>query len=249
MTIGIMGAMPEEVDIIRELMTDISQQEHGSRIYYSGKINQHDVVLVFSRWGKVAAAATVASLIHQFKIEQLIFTGVAGAVAPHLNIGDIVISQQLFQHDMNATPLFKRHEIPLTGITYFNTDKQLTVKAKVACENLLKNTKDHFPPETLLKFGISKPQYALGIIGSGDQFISSLEQSENILIEKPETLAVEMEGAAVAQVCYDHNIPFIVIRTISDQANHKAHLDFPAFVNEIAKYYSKTIIQDMLKSL
>ncbi|PIQ44082.1 MAG: 5'-methylthioadenosine/S-adenosylhomocysteine nucleosidase [Gammaproteobacteria bacterium CG11_big_fil_rev_8_21_14_0_20_46_22] len=245
MTIGIMGAMPEEVDIIREQMTDIEETEHGSRKYYKGKINDTDVVLVFSRWGKVAASATATSLITEFKVDQLIFTGVAGAASPDLNIGDIVISSEAYQHDMDPRPLFPKHEVPLTGITFFKADDALIKKATAAAEDLLARPEAKIPTAALEKFSIRAPRCHLGVIASGDQFIADTERTEAILREQPKTLAVEMEGAAVAQVCHDYNIPFVVIRTISDRADHEAHVDFPAFIADIARHYSENVVRHM----
>ena len=131
MILGIMGAMPEEVDIIRNQMMGVSKAQHGSRTYYIGKINGIDVVLAFSRWGKVAASITATSLITKFRIDQLIFTGVAGATAPDLNIGDIVVSGELYQHDLDPRPLFPKHEVPLTGITFFKGSSGKIVERRV----------------------------------------------------------------------------------------------------------------------
>lgn len=247
MKIGIMGAMPEEVDIIREQMKDISEVEHGGRKYYLGKLNNTDVVLVFSRWGKVASATTATSLITEFKINQLIFTGVAGAVSPNLKIGDIVIGEQFYQHDMDARPLFEKHVIPLTGMTFFKADAALIKRAESACNNLLKSPIEHIGVGggALKEFGITKPKCVVGSIASGDQFIADSKKTEAILYDQPKTAAVEMEGAAVAQVCHDYKIPFVVIRTISDVANHSAHIDFPKFIDQIAKHYSENIIKNM----
>lgn len=246
MIIGIMGAMPEEISSIRRHMSGISEIEHGSRIYYSGKINGIDVVLVFSRWGKVAAAATVTSLITEFKINQIIFTGVAGATSKELNIGDIIISDKLYQHDMDPRPFFPKHEIPLTGITLFHADKTLVRAATLACQELLSTIGETVGAEKLGKFNITSPKYRIGVIASGDKFVHEEKETETILAEKPETTAVEMEGAAVAQVCHDYSIPFVIIRTISDRADHEAHIDFPKFVEEIASHYSENIIRHML---
>ncbi len=245
MRIGIMGAMPEEVDILRQQMTDISEVEHGGRKYYLGKLNKTEVVLVFSRWGKVAAAATVTSLITEFRINQLIFTGVAGAVAPDLKIGDIVIGEQYYQHDMDARPLFEKHVVPLTGMTFFKADTVLIKKAEAACKTLLESPVEHIGDGALKEFGINQPKYVIGTIASGDQFIADTKKTQAILSDHPKTAAVEMEGAAVAQVCHDYKIPFVIIRTISDVADHAAHIDFPKFINKIAKHYSENIIRDM----
>ena len=248
MKIGIMGAMTEEVDLIlKKLMTDVSTLKYGSRTYHCGKIDKHEVILVFSRYGKVAAATAATTLITKFKIDQLIFTGVAGAVSKDLNVGDIVISDKLYQHDMNAYPLFPEHEIPLTGITFFSADSALIKKAKLSATKVLSKTKDKASIETFEKLGISFPnKCVVGTIASGDKFISSVDQTKDIINKKPKTVAVEMEGAAVAQTCYDHKVPFVVIRAISDRADHKAHIDFQAFIEKIASHYSKNIVQNML---
>lgn len=245
MKTGIMGAMPEEVDILREQMTDISEVNHGGRKYYLGKLNHIDVVLVFSRWGKVAAAATATSLITEFKINQLIFTGVAGAVFPDLKIGDIVIGAQFYQHDMDARPLFEKYVIPLTGMIFFQADTALIKKAEIACTHFLKSLTESIADSSLKEFGITQPKCIIGSIASGDQFITDPKKTAAILSSQPQTTAVEMEGAAVAQVCHDYSIPFVVIRTISDLANHSAPLDFPKFINQIAKHYSENIIRNI----
>ena len=243
MKIGIMGAMPQEVDIIREQMTNISEVEHGNRRYYCGEINNINVVLVFSRCGKVAASTTATSLITEFKVDQIIFTGVAGAVSPDLNIGDIVISDELYQHDIDARPLFPRYEIPLMGVAYFKANAVLIKKAEEACQRLFDHPEEAISSTILKSFGIHSPKHVVGTITCGDQFITSQIQTEALRLNQPKTLAVEMEGAAVAQVCYDYNIPFVIIRTISDRADHEAHIDFPRFIDDIAKHYAEHVIR------
>src|ERR1700754_2022194 len=111
--IGIMGAMPEEIDSITELLSEKRELSTGRRTYTIGKLNGIMTVVVFSRWGKVAAAITVSTLIQKFKVTEIIFTGVAGAIAPQLRIGDIVLGKRLIQHDMDARPIMKQFEIPL----------------------------------------------------------------------------------------------------------------------------------------
>src|SRR3990167_9585013 len=252
MKIGIMGAMPQEVDSILSHMTDVNSIERGSRTYHVGKINSHDVVLVFSRWGKVASATTATSLITEFKIDQLIFTGVAGASIPDLNIGDVVISSQLYQHDMDARPLMPRHEIPLTGITFFRADAALMRRAQSATRGLLATLSQKISAEELETFNITAPKCVFGTIATCDQFIGDVARTGALLAERPEieetTEAVEMEGAAVAQVCADHNVPFVVIRTISDKADHQSVIDFPGFVEKIARHYSEHIVTGMLSA-
>ncbi|CAN1559742.1 5'-methylthioadenosine/S-adenosylhomocysteine nucleosidase [Flavobacteriaceae bacterium] len=115
--IGILGAMPEEISGVVTLLKNKEKVVKGMRTYYIGTINEIDVVVVFSRWGKVASATTVTHLIVEFGITQLIFTGVAGGISPEVSIGDIVVASSLVQHDLDARPIMKRFEIPLLGET------------------------------------------------------------------------------------------------------------------------------------
>lgn len=240
-----MGAMTEEVDSICAHMTDLKSVTLGKREYHCGKIDQHEIVLVFSRWGKVAAASTVTSLINLFQIEALIFTGVAGAVSSELNIGDIVVSEKLYQHDVNAEPLMPKHEIPLTGITYFNAHSILASHAFSAATRSLATEAIAL---ALKEFSPNPAKCVQGTIATGDQFISDPKKAQEILDDKPETMAIEMEGAAVAQVCEDYELPYVVIRTISDTADHRSTIDFPRFIKEVAGLYSKHIVLDILSS-
>ena len=245
-TIGIMGAMPEEIAGVLELMTDVTEHNIGMRTYHKGKINNTNVVLVFSRWGKVAAASTVTTLINLFNINQLIFTGVAGAMSDKLNIGDIVIGKRFFQHDMDARPFIQQFEIPMLGLGHFEADTNLITDAHekingaIECKLLYD---DEHPTYT----SILKNQKAhVGDIASGDQFISNETTRENLIKHFPDLLCVEMEGAAVTQVCYEFNIPFIIIRVISDGANSNAPIDFADFVAHVASKISKNVIKILI---
>lgn len=244
--IGIMGAMEEEISSLKSMMENPIVKIRGKREYVSGMLFGKNVVLVFSRWGKVASASTVTTLIVEYNVGCVIFTGVAGALCKSLNIGDIVIGTGLYQHDMNAAPLFPKREIPYLGLKFFQGDKNLLAHVKNAAEsffdeNLIKN----ITSEMLEKFFIKNPRVHLGLIASGDQFISKTHKMKEIIDEVPGTLAVEMEGAAVAQVCFEHQIPVAVIRTISDRADHAAPIDFSKFVKEIATHYSQGIIEKL----
>lgn len=246
-----MGAMPEEINGLIPLMNNCTQSTIGMRTYYSGNINGIATVLVFSRWGKVAAASTVATLIHQFNITELIFTGVAGAVSDSLKIGDIVIAKRLLQHDMDARPLMPQYEIPLLGKTYFDcADAQLLIATQAVAQLLADNNLHQtITAEALKEFNITTPKLYVGDIASGDQFFSENAQKEQLVKNLPGILCVEMEGAAVAQVCFENDIPFTIIRTISDAANDESHINFPSFINTIAGRYSIAIIQNMYSRL
>src|SRR5882762_2627101 len=135
--IGIMGAMPEEINGVAALLTERREITRGMRTYYLGKLNGLSTVVVFSRWGKVAAATTVMNLILEFNISELLFTGVAGAMDADLKVGDIVIAKRLIQHDMDARPLMPQFEIPLLGMTYFESPEDRTASALEAVRALL----------------------------------------------------------------------------------------------------------------
>ena len=246
-----MGAMPEEIDGVVKLLSHTTAQTFGSRTYYSGEINDIPVVVVFSRWGKVAAAATVAALIHQFQITELIFTGVAGALHSDLKIGDIVLAQRLIQHDMDARPLMPQYEIPLLGKTYFEGDTYRLAGAELAIQQLLQTKGLHqvFDNQTLAEFNITEPRLHKGDIASGDLFFSTLAQKAGLQAQLPNILCVEMEGAAVVQVCFEYQIPCTVIRTISDVADEQSHLDFPRFIQHISSRYSVEIIQNIFRQV
>lgn len=246
-----MGAMPQEIEGVIALLKNPVATTIGRRIYTTGTINGIATVVVFSRWGKVAAAATVSALIHHFTITELIFTGVAGAINHELQIGDIVIASRLIQHDMDARPLMKQFEIPLLSKTYLEVNNSEVNSAQQAITPILQNNVliNTIGTDVLGQFSITNPQLHTGDIASGDQFFANSTQKDNLLSALPGILCVEMEGAAVAQVCYEYDIPFTVIRIISDVADDNSHIDFPAFIKEVASKYSVEIINELYKNL
>ena len=245
MLLGIMGAMPEEMDKIIATITDKEILESGSRIYYKGKLYGQDVVAVFSRWGKVAAAITATNMILEFNVDRIVFTGVAGAISPELNVGDVVIGQRLFQHDMDARPLMRRFEIPLTGRTSYETPQQNVDTMSQAVHNFLKNDKDF--RKVLAEQEITNPKMLIGDIASGDLFISSKEMKNALIKNLPSVVCAEMEGAAVAQVCDDYGVPLVVVRVISDSADEEAHITAIGFVNQHASDYSLSILREYIE--
>ena len=250
-TIGIMGAMPEEVNSLIGLMENTAEHTIGMRTYTVGKINGIKTIIVFSRWGKVAAATTVSTLILNFHVTEIIFTGVAGAINDNLNIGDVVLAKRLVQHDMDARPLMPKFEIPLLQKTFFEcNDEQLAI-ASTAIHQILENKQLHemIGDEQLKQFSIQQPKLMIGDIASGDQFFSSSADKEKLLEQLPSVLCVEMEGAAVAQVCYEYDVPFTIIRTISDIADEHAPIDFPSFINNVSSKYSLEIVRNIYVQL
>lgn len=245
MLLGIMGAMPEEMDKIIAAISDKEIVECGSRIYYKGTLHGQEVVAVFSRWGKVAAATTATNMILKFNVDRIVFTGVAGAISHDLNVGDIVIAQRLFQHDMDARPLMRRFEIPLTGKTSFEVPQQNVDIMIKAVHNFLKNDKDF--RKILSEQNILYPKLLTGDIASGDLFISSTEMKNALIKNLPSVVCAEMEGAAVAQVCDDYGIPLVVVRVISDSADEEAHTSAIGFVNQHAGDYSLSILKEYIQ--
>ncbi len=240
--IGIISAMQEEIQALLNKLQNISITEKGMRTYYTGTLFNKNVVLVFSRWGKVASAATTTQLINDFNIDEIIFTGVAGAISPNLNIGDVVIGKNLYQHDMDASPLFEQFEIPIIKKKFIETKNSAKL---IAATNSFINTYTSYINKIEAKnFNILNPKIMHGDIASGDQFISSIEKIKKLNNNLPTAICVEMEGAAVAQICYEYNVPFSIIRIISDKANDNATIDFPKFANSIASNYALGILKN-----
>jgi adenosylhomocysteine nucleosidase len=242
--IGIISAMQEEIQALLNRLQVKHSIIKGMRTYYTGKLFDQKVVLVFSRWGKVASATTVTQLLNDFDIDEIIFTGVAGSIKKHIHIGDIIVGKKLIQHDMDASPILPVYEIPLLKKKYFETDEVKRISIQKAAQLFLNDLKNYIQLNETELFNIVKPRIFVENIASGDQFISSKQQINQILDHLPEVACVEMEGASVAQVCYEYQIPFSIIRTISDNANNNSHIDFPKFAKYIASNYALGIIKN-----
>ena len=187
MAIAILSALPEEQAGLQPLLQSPVRVQRAGREFWQGSLHGHAVVLALSRIGKVAAATTTTLLIEHFGVSTIVFTGVAGGLASQVRVGDVVVGTQYLQHDLDASPLFARYEVPLYGLQRFNA--------------------------------------------------------------LPDGLCVEMEGAAVAQVCWDYQVPFVAVRTISDRADDTAHIDFPVFVRDVAGPYAVKCICAWLEQL
>ncbi len=226
--IGIIGAMYEEIVELKANLTNIEEKTVAGMTFFKGKLNNKDVVLVESGIGKVNSAICTTILITGFKAEKVIFTGVAGGVNPKLNVGDIVVSNDLIQHDVDVTAFgCKYGEIPRMDNSIFKADEILAEKAYNAAKYLFKN-------KTIIK----------GRVLSGDQFVSSAEKTKWFQ-DTFKGDCVEMEGASVAHVCHLFKVPFVVIRSISDKADHSAQVDFNEFKHEAATV-SKEIVLNIL---
>jgi adenosylhomocysteine nucleosidase len=189
MRLGIISALAEEQQGLIEALQSPARHVHGMREYTAGKLWEIDAVCVLSRIGKVAAAMTAAILVEKFGVTHIVFTGVAGSGDKNVKVGDIVVADSLIQHDFDASPLFPRFEIPLTGLSSFATDVALTDRLVGAASTI---TRVH-----------------RGLIASGDQFIGKLGQIQTLKAALPDLLAVEMEGAAVAKcvLSWEYRLP------------------------------------------
>jgi adenosylhomocysteine nucleosidase len=225
---AIVSAMHEELRALLPLLDDRHTVRLAGREFHHGVIHGQPVVLALSGIGKVAAATTAVLLMHAFDARTLVFTGVAGGLAAGVDVGDVVVARQLLQHDMDASPLFPRFEVPLTGRSRFDADADLA--------------------DALAAAALRSPGARLhqGLIVSGDRFIASAADSATLRALLPDALAVEMEGAAVAQACADFGRPFAVVRTISDRADDAAHIDFARFIEEVASATTRAIIEEWL---
>jgi len=242
-----LGAMAQEIDEVKALLKEKTIVNIANREFVVGKIGDVRCVVAFSKWGKVAATITATLLIQEFGVTDLFFIGTAGALADGLKVGDIVISKRLVQHDLDARPIISRFELPLLNRVYVSSDFHLTELAGKAVSNLLERGVEYMVGEEAVKDFNLAPKLYFGDIASGDQFINSNEKRQEILGLLPDVLCVEMEGAAVAQVCLEFETPFTVIRTISDTADHNARIDFGKFILEVANAYSRSIVSEIMR--
>jgi len=244
--IGIMSAMHEELAAVLARMPDEQRVTVAGRDFWVGHWQGHAVVAVLSRIGKVAAATTATVLLERFQVDTLVFTGVAGGMGSGVRVGDVVVANGFVQHDMDASPLFPRHEVPLYGRARFETDVNLSAQLAEAGQQVLAKAAQHLGAGTLADFQLDSPRVHQGLVISGDRFVATSTESQALRLALPDAMAVEMEGAAVAQVCHDYAVPFAAVRTISDRADDAAHTDFNRFIREVASRYSLAILSQWL---
>jgi len=231
MKIAIMGAMLEEVEPFLELsehepllkyFKKYNDIKHGGNIYHEAKYKEHNIVLGYSKIGKVNAALTAATMIEKFGAEIVLFTGVAGGINPKLKVGDLIAATQLCQHDLNITAFGHPHGYVPEGAVYVKpSTKLLRIAKEVADEK-----------------GID---LIGGVIATGDQFVSDEAKKEWIKTTF-DADALEMEGAAVAVVCDAFSVPFFIMRSISDTADAGAVEDFDEFLKHSSQRSSSFVI-------
>lgn len=232
LTIGIIGAMDCEVSALKQKLENLEEIKHGNLQINLGTFYGHKIVLVKSGIGKVNAALCTQYIIDKFNPDYIINTGIAGGIAENLKVGEIVIGEKLVQYDFDVTAFGYAKGYLCTGIesdkpTYFNSDEGLMAKLERISDEKVKIHK--------------------GIIASGDSFISDLERKKEIHNLFNAT-AVEMEGCAIAQTSNANNIPFVVIRAISDLADNNATESYTFSEDEIAKF-SSSVVENLLKEI
>lgn len=226
MKFGIIAAMEQELQALTEALEQPSQEIVMAHTYYTGTIGKHQVVLVQSGVGKVMSAVSVAILVDHFGVDALINTGSAGAVAPGLSIGDVVLADRLAYHDVDLTAFGYDYGQMSMQPLYFESDSDF-IKAfeEVLAQQNLKSQ--------------------IGLITTSDSFIAGQDKIDRIKSHFPDTLAVEMEGAAVAQAAHAAGKPFVVVRAMSDTAAHDANITFDEFIIQAGRKSAETLIAFM----
>ena len=223
MKIAIMGAMPEEVAPILERLDDVQEVNYAKNKYYKAKYKNIDIVVAYSKIGKVFSTLTASTMLQMFACDLLLFTGVAGAVNPELKIGDLIVATKLAQHDLDITIFGHPHGYVPEGSVYVESDKDLVALSKIVASEMGVGLKE-------------------GIIATGDQFIAS-EEKKAFIAETFKADALEMEGASVAVVCDALGVPFFILRSISDSADMDAGFNFDEFVESSAKISAEFLMK------
>ena len=224
MKIGIIAAMPEELKLLVEHLEMAEKHQRLGHVYYTGRIKHHEVVLVESGIGKVMSAMSVAVLVNDFEVTAVINTGSAGAVASGLEIGDVVVADRLVYHDVDVTAFGYDYGQMARQPLYYEASRYLVEEMKAVLEKTQQTSR-------------------VGLIATGDSFIAGQDKIDQIKAHFPDVLAVEMEGAAIAQAAHSLGLPFMVIRAMSDTASHDANITFDEFILEAGKRSAETLIQ------
>ena len=223
MKIGIIAAMPEELVYLIQHLDEASEEKVLGHSYHTSKIGSVELVLVESGIGKVMSAMSVAILADHFQVDAVINTGSAGAVASGIAVGDVVIADKLAYHDVDVTAFGYDYGQMAQQPLYFESDKKFI---------------------SLIQESLSKldQTWHLGLIATGDSFVAGEDRIKAIKEHFPQVLAVEMEGAAIAQAAYALNLPFLVVRAMSDNANHEASVSFDEFIVEAGRRSAQALM-------
>lgn len=226
--LGIIGAMMEEVAQLKEIMEQAEIVPVAGMDFYKGKISGKDIVVVRSGVSKVNAAVCTQILIDRFEVDAIINTGIAGSLKSEINIGDIVLSTDAVQHDVDATTFgYRLGQIPQMDTFSFPADEDLVRLGKECCERVNQDISVH-----------------TGRVVTGDQFISDREK-KHWIADTFDGYCTEMEGAAIAQTAYLNRIPFLIVRSISDKADDSAHMDYEEF-ERMAIRHSVNLVKEMI---
>lgn len=224
MTYGIIGAMDEEVALLKEVMENKKEVEIANSLFIEGTIDNKAVVLVKSGIGKVNAAMTTTILMEAYKPSYVINTGSAGGFSNKLSVGDLVISSDVVHHDVDVTAFdYVYGQVPNMPAT-FKADVEMIEKVESILNSLA-------------------IQSEIGLVATGDSFMSDSKQVDFVRKTFPNMLAAEMEGAAIAQVCYQYDVPFVIIRALSDIAGQEAPMSFQEFLQTAAENAANVIIE------
>lgn len=227
--LGIIGAMDEEVAKIKRQLTDVTVETKAAMYFYKGKLEGKEVIVVRSGIGKVNAAICAQILVDLYKVSGVVNTGIAGSLKAEIDIGDIVLSDDALQHDMDATGFgYEPGQIPRVDTLAFRADEELIRLAEGCCAKV--NPDIHT---------------FVGRVVTGDQFVSD-KSKKQWLVDTFGGYCTEMEGAAIAQACYLNSIPFLIVRAISDKADDSASVDYPAFEAK-AIVHSVNLLTEMIK--
>ncbi|WP_343837754.1 5'-methylthioadenosine/S-adenosylhomocysteine nucleosidase [Salinibacillus aidingensis] len=230
MMIGIIGAMDEEIELLKSRMTVEHEEKIAGSLFYKGTLEGHGVVLLKSGIGKVNAAMSATILLERYQPDYVINTGSAGGFAEALDVGDLVISDRIVHHDVDVTAFnYEYGQVPQMPAS-FKADETLISLAVNAVSNL------------------QDVESVRGLIATGDSFMDKPERVEFVRRQFPEIQASEMEAAAIAQVCYQYGTPFVIIRALSDIAGKESSVSFDQFLDKAAKN-AATLIMSMLNKL
>lgn len=218
-----MGAMPEEIAPILEKIGTYQTTEYAGNRYYEATYNGVDLVIAYSKIGKVFSTLTAATMIEHFGAEKLLFSGVAGAISNDLKVGDLIVATKLSQHDLDITAFGHPFGYVPEGKVFVETDKELLAISKTVASEMGLHVKE-------------------GIIATGDQFVAN-EERKNWIGTTFGADALEMEGGSVAVVCDALHVPFFILRAISDGADMDASFSFDAFLESSAKISAEFVMK------
>lgn len=224
MKFGIIGAMDEEIELLKKKMTNKQEIEIASVLFIEGKLNDNEIILLKSGIGKVNAAMATTILLERFEPTHVINTGSAGGFSNKLEVGDIVIGKEVVHHDVDVTAFdYKYGQVP-------------NMPASFPADNILIDKINTVLNDLSIKSEI-------GLIATGDSFMSDPKRVAAVKKKFPNMIAAEMEGAAIAQVCYQYQVPFVIIRALSDIAGEKSSISFNEFLHLAARNAANIITQ------